>query len=107
MEILHFALASHNASNHDLNLLFSSTAAVDLGDVPKIRIGHDNSGAGPGWFLESVVIEEGTLKQPVTFTCKRWLDTREVGFVSMMSLVICWRWTSSAESTAPILICLS
>jgi hypothetical protein len=28
--------------------------AVDLGELKKIRIGHDNSGVGPGWFLEKV-----------------------------------------------------
>jgi hypothetical protein len=28
--------------------------AVDLGDLKKITIGHDNSGFGPGWFLEKV-----------------------------------------------------
>lgn len=31
--------------------------AKDVGKVFKIRIGHDNSGIGPGWFLESVDIK--------------------------------------------------
>ena len=25
-----------------------------LGELQKIRIGHDNSGAGPAWFLDKV-----------------------------------------------------
>jgi hypothetical protein len=28
--------------------------AVDMGELKKIIIGHDNSGLGPGWFLEKV-----------------------------------------------------
>jgi hypothetical protein len=43
-----------------------------------VRISHDNSGAASGWYLEKIAIEEGTLKAPVVFPCKRWLDTKEV-----------------------------
>ena len=28
--------------------------AIDLGELVKLRIGHDNRGVGPGWFLEKV-----------------------------------------------------
>lgn len=30
--------------------------AIDLGQLIKVRIGHDNRGAGPGWFLDKVSI---------------------------------------------------
>lgn len=30
--------------------------AVDLGELTKIRIGHDNRGVGPGWFLDKVSV---------------------------------------------------
>jgi len=30
---------------------------VDLGDLTKLIIGHDNSGLGSGWFLDSVIIK--------------------------------------------------
>jgi hypothetical protein len=32
---------------------------VDLGDLLRIVIHHDNTGAGPGWFLDKSVIENG------------------------------------------------
>ena len=30
---------------------------IDLSELIKLRIGHDNRGVGPGWFLEKVSIE--------------------------------------------------
>ena len=27
---------------------------IDLGELIKLRIGHDNRGVGPGWFLDKV-----------------------------------------------------
>ncbi len=47
-----------------------------FGDPTKIRIGHDNSGLGPGWFLSKVVIErtEGGPRATWEFPCERWLD---------------------------------
>jgi hypothetical protein len=51
--------------------------AVDLGEISKIRVRHDDSGIGPGWFLEKVVLEQvtddGTGKQWF-FLCGKWLD---------------------------------
>ncbi|KAL7062668.1 hypothetical protein AAHC03_0509 [Spirometra sp. Aus1] len=44
--------------------------AVHLGEIQKIRIGHDGKGAHPGWFLHEVTIEE--LENPqnsLTFLC--------------------------------------
>ena len=46
-------------------------SAIDLGQLFKIRVGHDNSGAGPGWFLEKIVVN-GT-----EFPCSRWFDKKE------------------------------
>ena len=31
--------------------------AINLGELVKLRIGHDNRGVGPGWFLEKVTVE--------------------------------------------------
>ena len=33
---------------------FKVTCGTYLGGLTKIRIGHDNSGLGPGWFLNKV-----------------------------------------------------
>ncbi|KAL4660900.1 lipoxygenase homology domain-containing protein 1-like [Arapaima gigas] len=35
--------------------------AADVGKIFKVRIGHDNTGIGSGWFLESVTIKRLTL----------------------------------------------
>uniref|UniRef100_A0A1I8HA00 Lipoxygenase homology domain-containing protein 1 n=1 Tax=Macrostomum lignano TaxID=282301 RepID=A0A1I8HA00_9PLAT len=53
---------------------------IDLPDllspVTKIDIGHDNSGPGPGWFLDWVQIYCPVTGIEQTFVCKDWLDTK-------------------------------
>lgn len=47
--------------------------AVDLKELEKIRIGHDNTGTGPGWFLDKVVVKN--IDQPkgqTEFVCGRY-----------------------------------
>ncbi|XP_051267644.1 lipoxygenase homology domain-containing protein 1 [Dicentrarchus labrax] len=61
--------------NHDEFLI----EAVYLGQVHRVRVGHDGRGGGCGWFLDKVMVrEEG---QPETmaieFPCFRWLDRNE------------------------------
>ncbi|XP_045923575.1 lipoxygenase homology domain-containing protein 1-like [Micropterus dolomieu] len=61
--------------NHDEFLIES----VSLGQVRRVRVGHDGRGGGCGWFLDKVMVrEEG---QPETlaieFPCFRWLDRNE------------------------------
>ncbi|KAG7237555.1 hypothetical protein INR49_032172, partial [Caranx melampygus] len=51
--------------------------AVDLGDLEKIRIGHNNSGASHGWFLDWVEIDAPSQGQRLRFPCGRWLDKRK------------------------------
>ena len=46
--------------------------AVSLLELKKIRIGHDGSGFGAGWFLDKVVIKQ--IGEPIfdkTFLCER------------------------------------
>lgn len=54
-----------------------SVQVPPFGDPTRIRIGHDNSGLGPGWFLSKVVIERTAGGPSATweFHCERWLDT--------------------------------
>eukprot|EP01125_Pyxidicula_operculata_P000601 TRINITY_DN105_c0_g1_i2.p1 TRINITY_DN105_c0_g1~~TRINITY_DN105_c0_g1_i2.p1 ORF type:complete len:1400 (+),score=456.41 TRINITY_DN105_c0_g1_i2:301-4200(+) len=49
---------------------------IDLGELKRIAIGHDNSGAAPGWFLSKVVVESGDGKA-WTFGANRWLSVDE------------------------------
>ncbi|XP_073676001.1 lipoxygenase homology domain-containing protein 1-like [Garra rufa] len=51
--------------------------AVDLGELQKLRIGHDNSGGSAGWFLDWVEIDAPSQGQRLRFPCGRWLDTGE------------------------------
>ncbi|XP_047236335.1 lipoxygenase homology domain-containing protein 1 isoform X3 [Girardinichthys multiradiatus] len=51
--------------------------AVDLGDLEKLRIGHDNSGGSSGWFLDWVEIDAPSQGQRLRFPCGRWLDEGE------------------------------
>uniref|UniRef100_A0A674DFU0 Lipoxygenase homology PLAT domains 1 n=1 Tax=Salmo trutta TaxID=8032 RepID=A0A674DFU0_SALTR len=51
--------------------------AVDIGTLKKIQIGHDNSGAASGWFLDWVEVNAPSLGQRLRFPCGRWLDKGE------------------------------
>ncbi|NWR04440.1 LOXH1 protein, partial [Paradoxornis webbianus] len=51
--------------------------SVDIGDLKKIKIGHDNKGNSTGWFLEWVEIDAPSLGQCLKFPCGRWLDKCE------------------------------
>uniref|UniRef100_A0A8C3EMU7 Lipoxygenase homology PLAT domains 1 n=1 Tax=Corvus moneduloides TaxID=1196302 RepID=A0A8C3EMU7_CORMO len=51
--------------------------SVDIGDLKKIKIGHDNTGNSTGWFLEWVEIDAPSLGQCLKFPCGRWLDKSE------------------------------
>ncbi|NXH38465.1 LOXH1 protein, partial [Dicaeum eximium] len=51
--------------------------SVDIGDLKKIKIGHDNKGNSTGWFLEWVEIDAPSLGQCLKFPCGRWLDKSE------------------------------
>ncbi|XP_063398724.1 lipoxygenase homology domain-containing protein 1-like isoform X1 [Mytilus trossulus] len=47
---------------------------LDLGELIKVRVEHDNSGFRPGWFLEKVeVVNQGT-SATSEFQCHRWFD---------------------------------
>ncbi|KAM5220871.1 lipoxygenase homology domain-containing protein 1 isoform 1-T1 [Hipposideros larvatus] len=50
---------------------------LDLGDLWKIRIGHDNTGKSPSWFLEWVEVDAPSLGKCMTFPCGRWLSKDE------------------------------
>lgn len=43
-----------------------------IGDVTSIRIGHDNSGAGPAWYLTQVVVLCEETNKQFMFYCERW-----------------------------------
>ncbi|KAL9978718.1 hypothetical protein ACROYT_G016268 [Oculina patagonica] len=50
---------------------------VDVGKVQKLRIGHDNNGSAPGWFLEEVAVDVPAHAEHCVFPCQRWLAKNE------------------------------
>ena len=53
--------------------IFVLKADKQLGDIRSVRIGHDNSGKGPSWFLEEIVIVDQQANHSWTFTVREWL----------------------------------
>jgi hypothetical protein len=51
--------------------------AIDLGELEKIKIGHDNSAAGSAWYLEKVEIYNPATKKTYLFNCQNWLAKNE------------------------------
>ncbi|ESO96577.1 hypothetical protein LOTGIDRAFT_174808 [Lottia gigantea] len=51
---------------------FILTAPV-IGQMEKIKIGHDNSGLDPGWYLDTVTIDIPYEGRRYVFVCNRWL----------------------------------
>ncbi|GIL93968.1 hypothetical protein Vretimale_245, partial [Volvox reticuliferus] len=49
----------------------------NVGNLRKIRIGHDGAGLGAGWHLQRVVVENLTTGQVVVFDVNRWFDRSE------------------------------
>ena len=50
---------------------------VDLGNLQKITIYHDNTGVAPGWYLDRVIITNTQTTQQWTFVCDCWLAVDE------------------------------
>ncbi|RDD42008.1 Lipoxygenase homology domain-containing protein 1 [Trichoplax sp. H2] len=48
--------------------------AIDIGELKKIKIGHDNKGGMAGWFLNKVEIDIPSLGRRLLFPCGRWID---------------------------------
>ncbi len=49
----------------------------DIGDLTKIRIRHDDTGDGSGWYLEEIRVLNKTEGKEWVFPCNRWLATDE------------------------------
>uniref|UniRef100_A0A3B4YR02 Lipoxygenase homology PLAT domains 1 n=1 Tax=Seriola lalandi dorsalis TaxID=1841481 RepID=A0A3B4YR02_SERLL len=54
-----------------------SIEAVDLGQVFKIRIRHDNSKMGADWYLDQVEVLDLETEEVYMFLCERWLSTKK------------------------------
>ena len=53
--------------------VFVLSLSQSLGAIQAVRIGHDNSGESPSWFLEEIVVVDEQANQSWTFTSSLWL----------------------------------
>lgn len=51
--------------------------ALDLGELTKIKVEHDNSGWNPGWYLERVEISNSSTSKNYVFPCQQWFDKKK------------------------------
>eukprot|EP00123_Amoebidium_parasiticum_P013297 comp21883_c0_seq1/m.31324 comp21883_c0_seq1/g.31324 ORF comp21883_c0_seq1/g.31324 comp21883_c0_seq1/m.31324 type:complete len:627 (-) comp21883_c0_seq1:472-2352(-) len=49
----------------------------NFGELAKVRIGHDNSGMFPSWFLDRVEVLDHRTTNMYHFLCGRWLSVKE------------------------------
>ena len=49
----------------------------NMGTIKRLRIGHDNSGLGPGWFLDKVIVDDIEQNRVYEFPCQRWFSKDE------------------------------
>lgn len=49
---------------------------LDMGELQKVRVEHDNSGLSPGWLLDRVEVTNTASGVTTIFLCGKWLDTK-------------------------------
>lgn len=47
---------------------------LDLGDLQRVKVEHDNTGQAPGWYLECVEITNTANWVTTIFVCGKWMD---------------------------------
>ncbi|PAA79474.1 hypothetical protein BOX15_Mlig008366g2 [Macrostomum lignano] len=63
--------------------------AVDLGELRKVKIRHDDKGGGADWYLDHVIVLDPKAKREVYFPCHQWLSTsRDGGHISRDLLAV-------------------
>nr|XP_015194523.1 PREDICTED: lipoxygenase homology domain-containing protein 1 isoform X1 [Lepisosteus oculatus] len=57
--------------------VFKFPDMLSLGELSKIRVWHDNKGAGAGWHLEFIDVQDEVMNKTFRFPCDRWLAKDE------------------------------
>ncbi|XP_078590357.1 lipoxygenase homology domain-containing protein 1-like isoform X3 [Branchiostoma floridae x Branchiostoma japonicum] len=52
-------------------------SAGNIGEVYKVRIGHDDSGASPAWYCREIHMEDANTKEQFQFPVERWMARDE------------------------------
>lgn len=50
---------------------------LDMGDLWRVRMEHDNSGLSPGWLLDRVEVTNTANGVTTIFICGKWLDKKK------------------------------
>jgi len=53
--------------------------AVDLGELFKVKIRHDDTKFSSDWFLDRVEVHDPDSSEPSVFHCERWLAKKKDG----------------------------
>ncbi|PAA87710.1 hypothetical protein BOX15_Mlig005461g1 [Macrostomum lignano] len=53
--------------------------AIDLGELRKLKIRHDDKGGGADWYLDHVIVADPKSKKEYYFPCNKWLSTSRDG----------------------------
>jgi hypothetical protein len=61
-------------------------ALVDLGDIQRVRVRHDDPGVGPGCSLDRLVVRAAGTLQEWTFPCHDQVGHREGGGITEHTL---------------------
>ena len=51
--------------------------ALDLGQLKRLRIEHDNKGFGAGWMLDKIEVTNLESSEMIVFPCNQWLDKKK------------------------------
>ncbi|XP_017713332.1 PREDICTED: lipoxygenase homology domain-containing protein 1 isoform X9 [Rhinopithecus bieti] len=76
MTLLKSSKTNSNKFERDSIEIFT-VETLDLGDLWKVRLGHDNTGKAPGWFVDWVEVDAPSLGKCMMFPCGRWLAKNE------------------------------
>jgi len=49
----------------------------DVGTLTSLDVWHDNSGSGPGWYLDEITLNEKYSTVSYLFPCHNWLSTSD------------------------------
>lgn len=73
--------------------------AVDLGQVFKIRVRHDNSMLGADWYLDQMEVLDVEAEEVYMFLCERWLSTKKEDkrIERTFFVKVCWTWVIVRE----------
>nr|CAH8854289.1 unnamed protein product [Trichobilharzia regenti] len=44
-----------------------------LGEITKLKVGHNNAGSSPSWFLSKVIVDDLKMNRVFEFPCNKWI----------------------------------